>query len=233
MQTVLVTGANRGLGLEFCRQYAAAGWRVIAACRHPDAATELALLAQKYSHMQIETLDVSDFGQIDELSARLSGESIDVLLNNAGVYCDKPDHGFGQLDYQTWAESFTVNTMAPVKMAEAFLPHLERGETKLIATVSSLMGSMTDNTSGGSLLYRSSKAGLNAVMKSLSIDLLPRSIGVLLLHPGWVRTDMGGKDGLIGVEESVTGMRRRIEEFTLAQSGNFVTYDDGQSLLPW
>ncbi|MGZ4960169.1 MAG: SDR family oxidoreductase [Methylomonas sp.] len=233
MQTILITGANRGLGLEFCRQYAAGNWRVIAACRRPETATELNLLAEQHSRLQVEKLDVSDFSQIDALAARLSGESIDVLLNNAGLYGDKPNRPFGRLDYQAWAETWTVNTMAPIKMAEAFLPHLEQGNTKLIATVSSLMGSMTDNTSGGSLLYRSSKAGVNAVMKSLSIDLRPRSIGVLLLHPGWVRTDMGGSNALIDVEESVTGMRQRIEGFSLEQSGNFVRYDDGGSVLPW
>jgi NAD(P)-dependent dehydrogenase (short-subunit alcohol dehydrogenase family) len=112
------------------------------------------------------------------------------------------------------------------------LPQLKRGNTKLIVTVSSLMGSMTDNTSGGSLLYRSSKAGLNAAMKSLAIDLLPHSIGVLILHPGWVRTDMGGKNALIDVEESVTGMRRVIETCTLDKSGNFLRYDDGRT-MPW
>ena len=224
-KTVLITGASRGLGLEFCRQYATAGWRVIAACRVPSAAVELSALAKKHPCLQIEALDVADFVQIDTLSARLADETIDVLLNNAGVYGDKSGQGFGQLDYAAWTSTLVVNTMAPVKMAEAFLPQLERGENKLIASVSSLMGSMTDNTSGGSMLYRSSKAGLNAVMKSLSIDLRSRSIGVLLLHPGWVRTDMGGKNALIDAEESVSGMRRRIEAFTLDQSGSFVRYD--------
>ena len=121
--------------------------------------------------------------------------------------------------------------MAPLKMVEAFLPQLLRGENKLIATVSSLMGSMSDNTSGGSYLYRSSKAGLNAVMKSLSVDLLPRSIGVLILHPGWVRTDMGGKNALIDVEESVSGMRKIIDAFSLSQTGQFIKYDG--SIAPW
>ncbi len=230
-KTVLITGANRGLGLEFCRQYAEAGWRVIATCRLPAAATELAALAEEYPDIQIESLDVSDFAQIDALAEKLADETIDVLLNNAGVYGDSQEKGFGQLDYKAWVSTLTINTMAPVKMAEAFLLHLEAGENKLIATVSSLMGSMADNTSGGSLLYRSSKAGLNAVMKSLALDLAERSIGVLILHPGWVRTDMGGKNALIDVEESVTGMRQRIKEFTLDQSGSFVKFDGG--LVPW
>ncbi len=232
MQTILITGANRGLGLEFCRQYAASGWRVMATCRHPGNADKLSALAKRYPNLQIEAMDVADFTQIDALTMKLSGESIDVLLNNAGVYGDKPGHDFGRLDYLVWRETFAVNTMAPVKMAEAFLPQLERGNTKLIASVSSLMGSMADNTSGGSLLYRSSKAGLNAVMKSLSIDLLSRSIGVLILHPGWVKTDMGGKNALIDVEESVAGMRRAIAAFTLDKSGSFVSYDDGRK-MPW
>lgn len=232
MKTVLITGSNRGLGLEFCRQYAAAGWRVIAACRRPDSDTELGILAKQYPQLEIERLDVADFSQIDALSARMGDQSLDVLLNNAGIYGDTPGHGFGGVDYAKWAETLRINTLAPVKMAEAFLPHLERGETKLIATVSSLMGSMADNTSGGSLIYRSSKAGVNAAMKSLSIDLLPRSIGVLILHPGWVRTDMGGPNALIGVEESVSGMRRCIDNFRLEDTGSFVRYDDGCP-MPW
>jgi NAD(P)-dependent dehydrogenase (short-subunit alcohol dehydrogenase family) len=230
-KAILITGANRGLGLEFCRQYAEAGWRVIAACRAPDQADALSALARDYPDVQMEALDVADFGAIDALSARLSDECVDILLNNAGVYGDQAGCGLGQLDYQRWAATLRVNTMAPVKMVEAFLPQLERGQHPLIAAVSSLMGSMTDNSSGGSLLYRSSKAGLNAGMKSLAIDLRPRGIGVLILHPGWVRTDMGGQNALIDVETSVSGMRRRINEFTMDQSGSFVRYDGG--VAPW
>ena len=230
-KNVLITGANRGLGLEFCRQYLTAGWHVIAACRDPENATELTKLAGQHADLQIETLDVADFSQIDALSARLAEQHIDLLLNNAGIYGDKQGQGFGHLDYSAWNTTLAVNTLAPVKIAEAFLPQLQRADKPLIAVVSSLMGSMTDNTSGGSLLYRSSKAGLNAVMKSLSIDLRSRSIGVLILHPGWVRTDMGGKNALIDVKESVTGMRQRIDAFTLDQSGCFVRYDG--VIAPW
>ena len=231
MKTVLITGANRGLGLEFARQYAAANWQVIAACRQPDLATELKDLAKQYPQIQVEALDVADFAQIDALSSRLSGQAIDLLINNAGVYGDAAGKGFGNLDYQTWQQTLTVNTMAPVKVTEAFLSQLEKGTDKLVVVISSLMGSISDNGSGGSLLYRSSKAGLNAVMKSLSIDVKPRQLGVLILHPGWVRTDMGGKNGLLDVEESVTGMRQQIEGFQFEQSGSFVKYDG--SLLPW
>ncbi|MCQ8119121.1 SDR family oxidoreductase [Methylomonas rosea] len=231
MQTVLITGANRGLGLEFCRQYAAADYQVIAACRNPSQSEQLAALAKQYPHIQIETLDVADFSQIDALSSKLSDYKIDVLLNNAGVYGDQAGRGFGQLDYQTWAHVLAVNVMAPLKLAEAFLPQVQRSDKRLIVALSSLMGSMTDNTSGGSILYRSSKAGLNAALKSLSIDLRPTEVGVLILHPGWVRTDMGGPNGLIDAEESVSGMRKVIDNFSFADTGRFVKYDG--SALPW
>lgn len=231
MPTVLVTGANRGLGLEFCKQYADAGWQVIAGCRNPQAATALAELAARYPNLAIETLDVADFGQIDALAVKLHDQAIDVLLNNAGVYGDQAGHGFGQVDYAAWQTTLTINSLAPIKMAEAFMRHVLRGSSKLIVTVSSLMGSMADNTSGGSLLYRSSKAGVNAAMHSLAIDLQPRSIGILILHPGWVRTDMGGPNGLIDVEESVSGMRQQIAEFKLQQSGKFIKYDGNE--MPW
>ena len=230
-KTVLITGANRGLGLEFSRQYAESGWRVIAACRKPDQAFELISLAEMYPDVQIVVLDVADFAQIDALSALLAEDTIDVLLNNAGVYGDSAQHGFGSLDYEAWADTLAVNTLAPVKMAEAFLPQLERSQKKLLVAVSSLMGRMTDNTSGGSLLYRSSKAGLNAAMKTLALDLGSKSIGVLILHPGWVRTDMGGDIAPLGVEESVSGMVQQIKQFSMEKTGCFIRYDG--SIAPW
>jgi len=231
MQTLLITGANRGLGLEFCQQYAAAGDQVIAACRRPGQAEQLQALAGRYANIEIQTLDVADFSQIDALAQKLADRKIDVLLNNAGVYGDQAGRGFGQLDYQTWAGVLAVNVMAPLKLAEAFLPQVQRSDKRLIVALSSLMGSMTDNTSGGSILYRSSKAGLNAALKSLSIDLRPAAVGVLILHPGWVRTDMGGPNGLIDVQESVSGMSNVIDKFNLADTGRFVKYDG--SALPW
>lgn len=231
MNTVLITGANRGLGLEFARQYAAEGWQVIAGCRQPALATELNKLAKLYPSIRLEMLDVAEFAQIDALAKKLANQAIDVLINNAGVYGDERDHGFGQLDYQAWTQTLQVNTQAPVKMVEAFLPQIKQGKNKLVVTVSSLMGSIADNGSGGSLLYRSSKAAVNAVMKSLAIDLKDQAISTLILHPGWVRTDMGGPNGLIDVEESVSGMRKVIAYFSLTQSGTFVKYDG--TLLPW
>jgi NAD(P)-dependent dehydrogenase (short-subunit alcohol dehydrogenase family) len=231
MATVLVTGANRGLGLEFCKQYAAEGWRVLACCRIPQAAPELTSLSERYPQVSVFALDVADFAQIERLAAQLQDSSIDVLINNAGVYGDRQGRGFGQLDYQSWTKTLTVNVQAPVKMAEAFLPHVKRGDKKLLVAISSLMGSMADNSSGGSVIYRSSKAALNAAMKTIAIDLKEQSVGVLIFHPGWVKTDMGGASAPLEARQSVAGMRQTISAFSFEQSGSFVKYDG--TPLPW
>lgn len=227
MPTVLVTGSNRGLGLEFCRQYAAKGWEVLASCRNPTTAVELA----KIPNVRILPLDVSDFSQIDKLASELKGIAIDVLINNAGIYADTAGHNFGQLDFEAWVYTLKVNTQAPVKMAEAFLSNLKQSDKKLLVSITSQMGSIADNSSGGSILYRTSKAALNAAMKSLAIDLETQGIGVLLFHPGWVKTDMGGPNALITPQTSVAGMRSLIERFSPLQSGSFLKYDG--STLPW
>lgn len=231
MATVLITGANRGLGLEFCRQYAEQGWHVIACSRNPDDAFDLNNLASRHPDMQLEQLDVSEFEQIDALSRKLAGLSIDVLINNAGIYADNKSNGFGHFDYQAWTNSLLINTQAPVKMTEAFLPQIKKSDKKLIVAISSLMGSMADNDSGGSVFYRSSKAALNAAMKSLAIELKNQFVGVLIFHPGWVKTDMGGPNGLINADRSVAGMCALIENFSLDQSGSFVKYDGAP--MPW
>jgi NAD(P)-dependent dehydrogenase (short-subunit alcohol dehydrogenase family) len=231
MATALITGANRGLGLEFCRQYAVDGWDVIACCRKPEQALDLDGFARQYTTIQVKTLDVSELGQIDALSQQLADCHIDVLINNAGVYGDLQSGGFGQLDYQAWMNSLLINTLAPAKMAEAFLPQIKKSDKKLIVNISSLMGSIADNDGGGSILYRSSKAALNAAMKSLAIGLKDQSVGVLIFHPGWVKTDMGGPNALLNAELSVAGMRTLIEKFSLDQSGSFVKYDG--TPMPW
>ncbi|MGY6215981.1 SDR family oxidoreductase [Methylolobus aquaticus] len=231
MPTVLITGANRGLGLEFCRQYLESGWNVLACCRSPTAAIHLQELDPAQGQLSIHALDVSDFNAVDALAASLRGTAIDILLNNAGVYGDTRDRPFGRLDYARWAEVLRINTLAPVKLAEALLPNLKAGQRKLVIAVSSLMGSIADNGSGGSPLYRSSKAALNAAMKSLSIDLKASGIGVLILHPGWVRTDMGGREAPTLPPESVAGMRRIIDGYTPAQSGRFLDFRGRE--LPW
>jgi NAD(P)-dependent dehydrogenase (short-subunit alcohol dehydrogenase family) len=230
MSTLLITGANRGLGLEFVRQYAADGWQVHACCRNPAEADALQHLAGAQKNIVLHALDVENLAAIDALAHTVAGEPVDLLLNNAGVYPDRHS-GLGHTDYAAWQTAFRVNTMAPLKMAEAFLSNLERGEGKTIATISSKMGSLDDNTSGGCYLYRSSKAAVNMVMKSLSLDLADRGIKAVILHPGWVQTDMGGPNALITPEQSVSGMRRVLSGVKHEDSGGFFAYDG--SSVPW
>ncbi len=222
MHTVLITGANRGIGLEFTKQYAADGWHVLACCRHPQSAIDLQALAQANNNIHINALNVADFAQIDALALQLKNESIDLLINNAGVY---PSSSFGDTDYSEWAEGFKINSMAPLKMAEAFVQHITRSQLKKIATLSSKMGSIDDNGSGESYSYRASKCAVNMVMKSLSIDLKPYGICAVTLHPGWVQTDMGGNNALINTHTSVTGMRNVIADLNLSNTGQFIAYD--------
>ena len=219
---VLITGANRGIGLEFVKQYAADDWRVLACCRNPQNATELQAIASANPQVRLKTLDVADFNQTDALALALKGEEIDVLINNAGVY---PQSTFGDTNYEEWATGFKVNSMAPLKMAEAFVQHLTKSRLKKIATLTSKMGSIDDNTSGRSYCYRSSKTAVNMVMKSLSIDLKPYGISVVTLHPGWVQTDMGGSNALINAHTSVTGLRKVIDQLNLNNTGQFRAYD--------
>lgn len=224
--TLLITGANRGLGLEFVKQYAADGWRIFACCRHPETATELETISQQNQGLiTVHKLDVADFVQIESLAAELAGQELDVLLNNAGIYPDATSGGLGATNYDGWARAFRVNTMAPLKMAETFASHLARGTQKKIINITSKMGSISDNTSGGAYIYRSSKTALNMVVKSLAVDLAPRGIATALLHPGWVLTDMGGPNALISTEQSISGMRQVIARLSLKDSGKFYGYD--------
>jgi NAD(P)-dependent dehydrogenase (short-subunit alcohol dehydrogenase family) len=203
MPTVLITGANRGIGLEFACQYAGDGWRVIATCRDPAKAGELSALG---GDIEVHRLDVTDQARIQALAKSLKRSAVDLLLSSAGVYGPRPTQ-LGGVDYQSWMEVLHVNAMSPLKLCECFVDHVARSDLKRIVAVSSKMGSIADNTSGGSYIYRSSKTALNVVMKSLSVDLASRRVIVAVLHPGWVRTDMGGPSALIEVKTSVTGMR--------------------------
>lgn len=220
--TVLITGANRGLGLEFTKQYAADGWQVLACCRAPNKADALQALAKAHQNITVLPLDVADFTQIDALAEKLKAQAIDVLINNAGVY---PESSFESLNMDDWALAFRVNSMAPFKMINAFKQHIGNSALKKAVTLSSKMGSIDDNSGGGSYIYRSSKTAVNMVMKSLSIDLKPLGISVVTLHPGWVQTDMGGPNGLINTQTSVNGLRLVIDHVTIENSGKFIAYD--------
>ncbi|MCW5698901.1 MAG: SDR family oxidoreductase [Rhodospirillales bacterium] len=227
MPTCLVTGANRGLGLEFVKQYAADGWEVLATCRHPEQANAL---KEVEGNVHIYPLDVTDFARVEALGQSLRGHPIDVLINNAGKYGPR-SLAFNEVDFGEWADVMRVNVMAALKVSEVFVDQVAGSRQKRIAALSSKMGSMSDNTSGGSYIYRSSKAALNAAMKSLAIDLQGRGISVVALHPGWVRTDMGGPDALIDAPESVTGLRNVIANLDVRNTGEFVNYDGTR--IPW
>ncbi|UJP05816.1 MAG: SDR family oxidoreductase [Nitrosomonas sp.] len=232
MKTVLITGTNRGIGLEFVHQFAVDGWRIFACCRNPAGADALNRLASQYpGQIDIHTLDVTQHQHIEQLANTLSDESIDLLINNAGIYPSSHVDAFGETDYAVWQRTFEANTMAPLKIAEALIRQVANSRLKTIVTITSKMGSIADNRGGGSYIYRSSKAAVNSVMKSLSIDLSEKRIIAVLLHPGWVKTDMGGPDALITTAQSVAGMRQVIGNLKFSDSGKFYAFD-GQ-IIPW
>jgi len=227
MSTVLITGSNRGIGLEFARQYGRDGWRVIATCRNPIGVGELATIE---GDIQVHGLDVTDERQIASLAGDLEGEAIDLLINNAGRY-GPVGGGYTDLDRGEWHRTLETNAMAPLAVSATFLPHVTRSEGRKIVTLTSKMGSMGDNTSGGAYIYRSSKAALNAVMKSFANDVAGAGVTVAVFHPGWVKTAMGGPNALITAEDSVTGIRRLIDGLTPSDTGAFFNYDG--TPVPW
>jgi NAD(P)-dependent dehydrogenase (short-subunit alcohol dehydrogenase family) len=222
--SVLITGANRGLGLEFARQYAADGWQVIATCRRPSEASELTALG-----VEVLPLDVANWAQVAALGEELMARPIDLLLNSAGQYGDH--QSLGVIEPEAWVRVLATNTVAPLLLTQTLLPNLLAGRARKVAFVSSQMGSISDNGSGAYYAYRSSKAGLNAAVKSLSIDLKALGISAVLLHPGWVQTDMGGPSAPLKPADSVGGMRRVIETAGPADSGVFKDYSG--KVLSW
>jgi NAD(P)-dependent dehydrogenase (short-subunit alcohol dehydrogenase family) len=229
--SVLITGANRGLGFEFAQQYLADGWQVYAACRDPGSASELRRLADASGHkLRILNLDVTNLSSVKAAAAEVDGQAIDLLINNAGIGGPR-GQTVGNIDYEAWAKVLDANTMGPMRVSEAFVDNVARSERKLIATLTSGMGSIADNTSGGSVAYRSSKAAVNMAMRSLAIDLAPRGITCVVVNPGWVQTDMGGPHATITPAASVTSLRRLIDTLGPTQSGKFFNYDGCE--YPW
>ena len=206
------------------------GIEVIACCRSPESARRLLELSADFpGRVSVRPLEVTNATQINALAAELKGQPIAALINNAGVY--GPRSSEGPPPTAAWLDVLHVNTVAPFAVSEALLDSVQAADGGKIVNVTSKMGSIADNGSGGSYIYRSSKAALNAAMHSLAIDLKDRGVIVLLLHPGWVRTDMGGPSGLIEAPESVKGMRRVIGRATLDDSGGFFAYDGKP--IPW
>jgi NAD(P)-dependent dehydrogenase (short-subunit alcohol dehydrogenase family) len=223
MPSVLITGANRGLGLEFAKQYARDGYRVFATTRRSEPA--LAALHKQYDNLSIHALEVSDAKSVGALAAELKREPIDVLINNAGTMGPKAQ-SFGNLDYEGFLETLQINALAPLRIAEAFVENVVKSERKLIVAITSGMGSISDS-SGGSYAYRASKAALNMSFHNLGLDLKSRGVIAVVINPGWVQTDMGGKNAPTKVEDSIAAMRRVFDSLTLADSGSFKNYRGG------
>ncbi len=224
--TVLITGAGRGLGLEFARQYAADGWHVIGCCRSPEKAGDLKKLGR---HVEMHALDVTSADSIQHLAKALAGKPIDVLLNNAGLHGDRTP--FGATDVALWKKILEVNTIAPIQILAALLENVAASPQKKVVNISSKVGSIGDGPSGGFYAYRSSKTALNMAMVNAAYELKGRGITILLIHPGWVQTDMGGPGAPVSIEQSITGVRRIIDKATLAETGHFYDYTGKQ--LPW
>lgn len=220
MATVLITGSNRGIGLELCRQLIGRGDEVIAACRTPSET--LASVGAR-----VETgVDVTDQSSLERLAKRLKGVPIDVLINNAGVLMSE---SIEDMDFDRMRTQFEINSLGPMRVTVALLDNLRRGSK--IAIITSRMGSIGDNTSGGRYGYRMSKAAVNIAGVSLAHDLRPRGIAVAILHPGFVRTDMTDHTGMIDPPESAAGLIQRIDQLTLETSGGF-WHANGEA-LPW
>jgi NAD(P)-dependent dehydrogenase (short-subunit alcohol dehydrogenase family) len=235
--TVLITGSNRGLGLEFARQYAARGWRVIATCRRPDSADQLNELASGNPDMVVEALDVTDHEGVDRLAARYRQVPIDVLLNNAGIGGGMENQLFGRLQYEVFTGVMAVNAVGPIKMAEAFLEHVKSSELKKIITVSSSQGSIAQVTMPMLYWYRSSKSAVNMLMVNLALQLKRRGIIVGLVTPGATATDFIAEEfrkripNIRQPDQAAADMIRNIDRFTLETTGQFFNYDG--NVLPW
>lgn len=222
--TVLVTGANRGLGLEFARQLSARGDSVIATCRNPEAAQEL-----RDSGVRVESLEAGDEASIAALGSRLEGMPIDLLLNNAGMGVG--GRSFPDEDFDGLARFFEVNATGPMRLAQALLPNLRAGTGKRIVNVTSKMGSIGDNTSGGAYGYRASKAALNMLTKSMALDLRREGFCCIVIHPGWVATSMGGSGAPLTAEQSVKDMLDVIDGLSPERTGRFLDFSGAE--LPW
>lgn len=224
MNTVLITGTNRGIGLELVRQYAEAGDTVIACCRNPSDAKDLnALTAGREERVSVHQLDVADPKSVDALRADIGEKTIDILINNAGTMGGDVQSAF-DMDYDAWQEALAINTIGPFRVIEALIDALRKSAAPKIMTISSQMGAL--NLKGtGSYAYRSSKAAVNKVMQVLAQDLRPEGIIAIPVHPGWVQTEMGGPNAEITTEESATGLRKLLAGLTLAESGQFFNWN--------
>ena len=224
MTTIMITGASRGLGLEFARQFYNEECRVIATCRSPKNANELNAIGD----IDVHALDVTDDKSVTTLADKLRGENIDILINNAGVIGQRD--GFGRIDYDIWAETMDTNVFGPMRVAEAFRDNVMNSEKKQMIFITSRMGSITEAVPNA-YVYRSSKAALNMAVKCLSVELEQQGLIAVLFHPGHVQTDMGGQAAPVTPQKSIEGMKNQIVALTHDDNGRFLSYDGHQ--IPW
>ena len=230
MTNVLITGANRGLGLGFVKSFLEKNVNVICTTRNITGSKELLECKKKYpNNLKILELDLLGENSENTLSDLLSDKPIDIFINNAGV--GSSIQRFGVVSLKPWLEVLKVNLIAPLTVTQSIIENIKKGSDKKIYFLSSQLGSIEENTSGGMYIYRSSKTALNQVVKSLSVDLKPMGITVISLHPGWVKTDMGGPNAPVSIAESIKGMMKVIETTDIRNTGTFLNYD-GKG-LPW
>lgn len=230
MSTILITGVNRGIGLELFTHYAQAGWQVIGTCRDPKSANAAAAIAVEHEQASVYQLDITDDAAVNALAATLEGTPIDVLLLNAGTQSSKSST-LGKLDADDFRRILDVNVVAQAMCLQAFRGHVAASTRRIMVGMGSFLGSMALNSDGGMYSYRASKAGLHAIMRSASCDLHQDGVTAIIMHPGWVKTDMGGENAHISTAESVAGIARVIEQLTPEDSGRLLTYQGKE--MPW
>lgn len=226
MKNALITGANRGIGLELARQFKDKGYFIIGCCRNPSTAEDLSLVAD-----EIIELDVTNDKDIAALKQQLGDRPIDLLVNNAGIG-GAQGVTIGNIDRNNFIDVLNVNCISVATVTDALLPNIQASQDKNILVISSLMGSIAENEQGGSYAYRSSKAALNCLMRSFAIDVEARGVHVMLMHPGWVQTRMGGPEALIDVQTSVAGMIKVVEQQLSSSHGEKLYSFDGR-VVPW
>lgn len=231
MATVLITGANRGIGFQMASRYAARGDRVLACCRTPNQASQLRQLATANSNVAVHALHPSVADSVAAAAKAIGNDPIDILINNAGAAGPAPQaQSLANMDFDGWAETFAVNTMAPLRVLQAFRNNLKQGKNARAVTITSQMGAIA-YPAPVMYAYCASKAAVNKVMKMASLELGKEGISVALIHPGWVRTDMGGPSAEISPEESATGIMKVIDELTPEKNGNFYKWNG--EVHPW
>ena len=235
MSSILVTGASRGIGFEFVRQYDEQGWRVFATCRDPSSADRLQAIAEgSEGRVSVHALDVTNHPQIEALAEELGHEAIDILVNNAGFGWAPPGAGphfetFGNTSYERWAAVMQTNLFGVMKVSETFVEHVARSERRIIAALSSALASVTNAEADDCHIYRTSKAGVNMLVKVMSAYLRDRGIITVALSPGWVSTEMGTAAAIVKVEDSIRAMRGILDGLTQAESGQYIRYDGSRT----